>query len=78
MYFYTCGQTKSRKWSLRLQRSGKQEHPTHRVPTINNQSPLSIVKTVMQVPPRGRSFFDKIAGGKKYINKSAPLSTVYS
>lgn len=58
MYFYT-GQTKSRKWSLRLQRGGK-KHPTHEVPTIKDQSPLSKVKTVMQEPPSGRNF-DKIA-----------------
>lgn len=75
MYFYTCGQRKSRKWSLRLQRGEKQEKgtPNPQVPTITNLSPLSKVKTVMQVPLRGRSI-DKFAEK----NKSAPFSAVYS
>lgn len=38
----------------------EKETPTHEVPTTKDQSPLSKVKTVMQVPPGG-SNFDKIA-----------------
>lgn len=71
--FYTCGQTKSRKWSLRLQGGEKREKgtPDPQVLTITNQSPLSKVKTVKQVPPGGRSF-DKNAE-KKHKSAHSPL-----
>lgn len=62
MYFFTCGQIKAESGHSDSKEVGdrKKEHPTLQVPTIINQSALSKVKTVMQVPPDGRRL-DNIA-----------------